>query len=174
MNSTPHAPTTNPSITNSRYSTGLRNENGGRSRNGAFPSTARPTTLAVTLASTTAPNDSAAKSRRISSIAKNGPANGALKVAAIPPAAPHATSTRSRDSGSRAARPSAEPSADPICTIGPSRPTEPPEPIVNADASAFTTLTCTGIRPPRSATAYITSGTPCPRASGANRYTSGP
>ena len=82
-------------------------------------------TLAVTEASTTMPNDSAAKSRRISSIAKNTPASGALKVAAMPPAAPQATSTRIRSSATRTARPSVEPSAEPICTIGPSRPTEP-------------------------------------------------
>jgi hypothetical protein len=66
---------------------------------------------------------------QISFIAKNGPASGALKVAAMPPAAPRATRTRSRDSGSRASWPRMEPSAEPICTIGPSRPTEPPEPV---------------------------------------------
>jgi hypothetical protein len=37
-----------------------------------------------------------------------------------------------------------------------------------ADASALTTLTCGLIRPPLSATAIITSGTPCPRASRAH------
>ena len=117
------------------------------------PSAARPTTDAVTLDSTTAPKDSAAKSRRISSIAKNTPASGALNVAAIPPAAPQATSTRSRSSGSRITRPNVEPSAEPICTIGPSRPTEPPEPMHSAEASALTTATCGAIRPPRCATA---------------------
>jgi hypothetical protein len=35
----------------------------------------------------------------------------------------------------------------------------------SADATALTTLTCGRIRPPFSATAIITSGTPCPRAS---------
>ena len=120
------------------------------------------------------PNDSAVKSRRISSIAKNTPASGALKVAAIPPAAPQATSTRMRSSATRISRPSVEPSADPICTIGPSRPTEPPPPMHNADASDFTTATCGAIRPPRRATANITSGTPWPRASRAKRCTNGP
>ena len=67
-----------------------------------------------------------------------------------------------------------EPSAEPICTIGPSRPTEPPEPMHSAEASALTAGTCGRIRPPCSATASITSGTPWPRASGANRATSGP
>jgi hypothetical protein len=39
----------------------------------------------------------------------------------------------------------------------------------SADASALTTLTCGRMRPPLSATAIITSGTPCPLASRANR-----
>ncbi len=59
-----------------------------------MPNEARPITLAVTDESTTMPNDCAVKSRRISSMAKNTPASGALNVAAMPPAAPQATSTR--------------------------------------------------------------------------------
>jgi hypothetical protein len=66
------------------------------------------------------------------------------------------------------------PSAEPICTIGPSRPTEPPAPMHSAEASDLITATGGAIRPPRSATAYITSGTPWPRASRANRSISGP
>ena len=131
-------------------------------------------TLAVTEASTTMPNDWAAKSARISSIAKNTPASGALKVAAIPPAAPQATSTRILGSATRTTRPTLEPRAEPICTIGPSRPTDPPPPMHSADANALTAATWGAIRPPRRATAYITSGTPCPRASRAKKCTSGP
>ena len=92
----------------------------------------------------------------------------------MPPAAPQATSSRSRSSGTRTARPSVEPSAEPICTIGPSRPTDPPPPMHSAEASALTTATCGRMRPPRRATAYMTSGTPWPRASRANACTSGP
>jgi hypothetical protein len=120
-------------------------------------------------ARTTTPNDSASKSRRISSSPKKTPAIGALKVAEMPPAAPQATRTRSRDSGTFVHWPSVEPSAEPICTIGPSRPTEPPEPMQSADASDLTTATCGRILPPRSATASITSGTPWPRASRAKK-----
>jgi hypothetical protein len=103
----------------------------------------------VTLANTTAPKDWAEKLRRISSIAKNGPASGALKVAEIPAAAPHATSNRIRSVSRRSTWATVEPAADPICTIGPSRPTEPPPPMHSADASALTRLTCGAIRPPR-------------------------
>ena len=131
-------------------------------------------TLAVTLASTVAPKASALKVPRISSMAKNTPASGALKVAAMPPAAPQATSSFIRPSVTFVTRPRVEPSAEPICTIGPSRPTEPPEPMHRAEASVLTTATLGLIRPPRWATASITSGTPWPRASLANRFTSGP
>ena len=138
------------------------------------PRTARPTTLAVTEESTTIPNDSVAHCPKMSSIAKNTPANGALKVAAMPPAAPQATMSRMRRSSNPTTWASEEPKADPICTIGPSRPTEPPPPMHSALASDFTSATCGRMRPPLRATASMTSGTPCPRASGANRCTNGP
>jgi hypothetical protein len=64
--------------------------------------------------------------------------------------------------------------AEPICTMGPSRPTEPPLPMVIAEASALTIVTGGRMRPPFSATASMTSGTPWPRASRANRWMSGP
>ena len=129
---------------------------------------------AVTLESTTAPNDCAAKSRRINSIAKNGPASGVLKVAEMPPAAPQANSNRTRAVSNRSHWATPDPTAEPICTIGPSRPTEPPPPMHSAEASDLTNATFGAIRPPRIDTAYMTSGTPWPRASGANRCTSGP
>ena len=65
--------------------------------------------------------------------------------------------------------PSAEPIAEPIWTIGPSRPTEPPEPMQSAEASDLTSGTRPRILPSLLCTASITSGTPCPRASGAKR-----
>ena len=55
-----------------------------------------------------------------------------------------------------------DPSAEPIWMIGPSRPTDPPPPMHNAEANALTAATCGAIRPPRRETANITSGTPCP------------
>ena len=92
---------------------------------------------AATDASTTTANSSASKLRRISSSANITPAIGALKVAEMPPAAPHATSRRSRAGGTRTSWPTVEPSAEPICTIGPSRPTDPPEPMQSAEASGL-------------------------------------
>ena len=117
---------------------------------------------------------SASNERRMSSRLKNTPAIGALNVAEMPADAPHATSSRTRRSETVARRPTTDPSAEPICTIGPSRPTEPPHPMHSAEASDFTTPTAGSIRPPRRATAAMTSGTPCPPASGAKRAISGP
>jgi hypothetical protein len=71
---------------------------------------------------------SSENSRSTISKPKNRPVIGALKVAAIPPAAPQATMIRSRLSDIRTSCPSVEASAEPICTIGPSRPTDPPTP----------------------------------------------
>ena len=103
----------------------------------------------------------------MTSAAKNTPPIGALNVAEIPAAAPHATSVRTIGAGARTTCPSTEPMVEPIWTIGPSRPQLPPKPIEVAEANALIPITRGRIFPPRSATASITSGTPCPLASGA-------
>ena len=100
---------------------------------------------------------------------KKTPVIGALNVAEMPPAAPQATRIRSLLSGIRTHWPRLEASAEPICTIGPSRPTDPPTPMQMAEATDLTAATCGRILPPSSATAIITSGTPWPRASRAYR-----
>ena len=123
------------------------------------------TASAIIADSMTVNSASADSSRKMISTPKNTPVIGALNVAAMPPPAPQATRIRIRFSGMRTRWPSPEASAEPICTIGPSRPTDPPAPMQMAEASALTTLTCGRIRPPFSATAIITSGTPWPRAS---------
>jgi anti-sigma factor RsiW len=83
-----------------------------------------------------------------------------LKVAAIPPPAQRATRPRSRLSGIRIHWPRFEARAEPICTTGPSRPTEPPASVHRAEATASTPATWFRIRPPFSATAVITFGHP--------------
>ena len=143
-------------------------------KNGAPPKKARLITSAVTAETIVADSASSVNSFNTISKPKNNPVSGALNVAEIPPAAPHATITRSRPSLIRTRCPSVEANAEPICTIGPSRPTDPPPPMHSADASALTTVTCGRMRPPFSVTASITSGTPCPRASRANRWINGP
>ncbi len=123
------------------------------------------TTSAIIAESMTVNSASTDSSRKMISTPKNTPVIGALNVAAMPPPAPQATRIRIRFSGIRTHWPRPEASAEPICTIGPSRPTDPPVPMHTAEATALTTLTCGRIRPPFSATAIITSGTPWPRAS---------
>ena len=91
---------------------------------------------------------SASNERRMSSRLKKTPATGALNVAEMPADAPQATSSRMRRSETAANRPTRDPSAEPICTIGPSRPTEPPDPMHSADANDFTTPTAGSMRPP--------------------------
>ncbi len=120
---------------------------------------------AIIAASITVNSASMENSRKMISTPKNTPVIGALNVAAMPPAAPQATRIRILLSGILIHWPRLEASAEPICTIGPSRPTDPPTPMHSAEATALTTLTCGRILPPASATAIITSGTPCPRAS---------
>jgi hypothetical protein len=44
--------------------------------------------------------------------------------------------------------PSEDPSAEPICAIGPSRPTDPPPPMQIADANDFMAATAGRMRPP--------------------------
>ena len=123
-------------------------------------------------------NSTSKKSVRIrpmrTSIENTAAAIGALNVAAIPPAAPHVTSVRTSFAVRCVHCPTVDPMADPICTIGPSRPAVPPNPIVSEDAMTFTLTTRLRMWPPRVASAVMTSGTPCPLASRANRDTSGP
>ncbi len=97
-----------------------------------------------------------------------------MNVPAMPAAAPHPTRVRRRSADTRNTCPMVDPKAEPICTMGPSRPTEPPVPIVIAEARALIRTRRVRITPPRKATASITSGTPWPLASLASRYTRGP
>jgi hypothetical protein len=61
-----------------------------------------------------------------------------------------------------------------MCTIGPSRPTEPPVARHSDVVSALAKPARGRTLPCSRATAYITSGTPLPRASRAQREISGP
>jgi hypothetical protein len=98
-------------------------------KKGAPPKNARLITSALTAERIVAASASSENSLSTISNPKNIPVTGALNVAAIPPAAPQATITRRRPSLIRTSCPTAEASAEPICTIGPSRPTDPPAPM---------------------------------------------
>ncbi len=93
-------------------------------------------------------------------------------MAPMPEPIPVATATR-LSAGSRSSiRESSEPKPALICAEGPSRPPEPPEPKVSADATIFTTTA--RARMPRGLwwTAWIAASVPWPSASGAILNTS--
>ncbi len=79
--------------------------------------------------------DTVVRSSISTSRVKSMPAIGALKMPAIPAAAPQPTSIISIRGDIRNTRPRLEPMAAPVNTIGPSAPTEPPKPIVTELAS---------------------------------------
>ena len=114
-------------------------------------------TVATTDEITIGENCITPKSARMISSAKSAPATGALNVPAMPAAAPQPTSVRSRRSSSFSHCPMLEPKAEPIWTMGPSRPTEPPEAMLMAEANILARTTRGRMRPPRKATASITS-----------------
>ena len=104
-------------------------------------------------------------------MAKSTPAMGALNVPPMAAPAPAATMIRTSLAPNPATWPTVLPMEDPIWTMGPSRPTDPPDPMEIADPNALTMATRGRMRPPRCRTANWTSGIPCPWASGAQRRT---
>ena len=147
---------------------------GGTSKIRTFPSNSLATAVETTEAITMGANVAAAKSPRRTSRLKKTPPMGALKTAAIPPAAPHATKMRMRLADTLRNCPTADPIAAPIWAIGASRPTEPPEPIVTAAVRVRSPTVRGRMIPPCNATASIALGTPSPLASVGNRWRSGP
>ena len=75
----------------------------------------------------------AVKSSISTSTVNSTPAIGALKMPAMPAAAPQPTSIISKWGERRKACPKFDPMAAPVNTMGPSAPTEPPQPIVTDD-----------------------------------------
>ncbi len=118
--------------------------------------------VAKTEETTSGMKDRVRNSRMISSTANRTPAMGALKVAAMAPAAPHAKSILRGVSVSRKAWATVDPRDAPIWAIDPSRPMEPPLPIVRADASALRGATLARILPCFVSTASIIWEVPVP------------
>ena len=74
--------------------------------------------------------DTVVRSSMSTSRVKSMPAMGALKMPAMPAAAPQPTRIISVLGERRKAWPTLEPIAAPVATIGPSAPTDPPKPMV--------------------------------------------
>ena len=113
----------------------------------SLPCQARVVAAENTEAMTIGVNVLIEKSRRRISSTKKMPATGALKTEAMPAAAPQPTRVPACCCPIRRNLQSEELMAEPICTMGPSAPAEPPEPMVNAEASALSTATRGRMRP---------------------------
>ena len=81
------------------------------------------------------------------SATKKALASGALYADVMPAAAPHATSRRSCCAGRRRHWPSTDAHRAASCTMGPSRPIEPPLTMLSSEAALRATLRTTGMRP---------------------------
>ena len=102
----------------------------------------------------------------ISSSAKSTAATGVLKAAASAPAAPTGTRSLTRAGDSRSQRPTTDARPAPICTDGPSRPIEWPEPMHSTPVMNLPSGTRAGMTPPCRWYAASVCGTPLPRTSG--------
>ena len=76
------------------------------------------------------------------STVNTSPAIGALKIPAMAPAAPQPTSVIRILRSMRNSLPRFEPMAEPVSTIGASAPTDPPKPMVMADAITLDQQLC--------------------------------
>ena len=91
--------------------------------------------VAVTHETRIGSNDDIVKSIISTSSVNTNPAIGALNIPAIAPAAPHPINSMSVRLSSLNACPRLLPIAEPVSTIGASAPTDPPNPMVMADAT---------------------------------------
>ena len=100
--------------------------------------------------------------------ASTAPPRGALKIAPIPEPIPNDTARRPSSSDRFNSRVSSEPKPAEICAAGPSRPPDPPDPIVSALAINLTTTARPRIDRGSFSAASIALSVPWPWASGAN------
>ena len=121
---------------------------------------ARDTKVAVRAARTAGPKACSAKLPTTTSSAKNTPASGALKLAAMAAATALASKIRRGVRSRRKSSAIAVPKVAPKCTIGPSRPTDAPAPMLRAFKMAPLIPVVKFIAPPRNALASITWAMP--------------
>ena len=98
-----------------------------------------------------------------SSIASSTAETGEPKVAAMPAAAPAASSVLRSSDVVFMTCPTSEPSAPPVAMIGPSAPNGPPVPIAIAAESGFRNVSRGGMRLLLKSTCSMASGMPWPR-----------
>src|SRR5690606_28868031 len=104
----------------------------GTENSDASPQIAECTPPASVTATTSGMNDRVENSNSSSSTAMTTDASGAPNVAAIPAAAPLASSTLRSEADTSNSWPINEPNAPPVTMIGPSAPNGPPVPMATA------------------------------------------
>ena len=130
---------------------------------GAVPSNVARTAVAIAAARATGMSERGRYSNNSSSTASSTALTGLPNVAAMPAAAPAASSTLRSSLVTRRNCPPSDPSAPPVAMIGPSAPNGPPVPIAIAADSGLRISTRAGIRLWPKSTRSITSGIPWPR-----------
>ena len=117
--------------------------------------------VAVTLETSMGRSEAMLKSTISTSSVNTSPAIGALKIPAIAAAAPHPTSSIKVLLSILNSLPRLEPMAEPVRTIGASAPTEPPKPMVMAEAMTEVQQLCPLRRDRFDAIAYRIRVIPC-------------
>src|ERR1035441_6651906 len=135
MNAAPIPPLMMPRHTNHGNWVSLVNSNGGTVYQGRMPKKLRDTIVATTDANTSGANRLMEKLPSTISAANTAPEMGALYAAAIPDAAPHPTNSRNRYGCHFAHWPHFDASVADSCTMAPSRPMDPPDPMLTSDRS---------------------------------------
>jgi hypothetical protein len=108
------------------------------------------------------------------SAASTAPPSGAEKIAPIPEPIPTETAIRPSSGERSKSLASSEPKPALICAVGPSRPPDPPEPIVSAEAMILTITARRRIPRGSWCTASMAASVPWPSASGATLKTKRP
>ena len=133
---------------------------------GCSPSTLRSITAASAAATMTPESTAWSRLPTTSSMVNVTAAMGALKAAAMPAAAPTGMSRRRAFGETPVMRPRRLAMPAQICTVGPSRPSDEPEPSWRAPTKNLPSESRMRRRPPRTAKAILTCGMPLPRALG--------
>jgi hypothetical protein len=130
---------------------------------GAVPTKATRTPAAAALASATGMTERGRYSNSSNSMASSTAEIGLPKVAAMPAAAPAASSVLRSSAVIFSNCPTSEPSAPPVAMIGPSAPNGPPMPMAMAAEIGFRKVTRGGIRLCPNRICSMASGMPWPR-----------
>src|SRR5882724_1074628 len=161
MKNAPITPVINPRTKNHGNCVKLLKSNFSTSYHGLIPKKLRDTIDATTDEHTSGANKFIEKFPSTIIAANTAPAIGALYAAEIPAAAPHAVNSRNRYGCHRASWPHFDAYVAASCVIAPSRPIDPPLPMVTSEEPAFTSAVRNGSRPSLVATTSMMLLEPC-------------